>query len=718
MSTFLVRKNGSGTHTTIQSAIYDAVAGDTINIEAGTFYENLEITKNIILQGAGKDQTIIRGKFANDTMTGGTWFAGDSVITVSSNEVAQRGKAITGSNITSGSRITEIIGSNQLRLSLPTVTTGNFTKTVAAYQTVAFSVSPTSGTFKLNYKGTDTANINWNDSAATIQTKLRAISGLSTVLVTGTIASKLLTITFDSVALPVAALTVSANALAPSVGVTVTLIDALVAGSSTVVLPNTTSVAVGQKVEGVGVNAVITALNTTTKTITLSSPITQTGSGILLSFRVARSNVSITQVTNPSSSSGPASIMVSGVTDGLEIRNLAAVGFDGTVGQEASALFFTAGTAPGHTNFIIDNCRFTADGDSAVMCGANPHLSNGVFQNCLIDGKTFVGDEPADVPSFSTYVSNAVVKSIGASSSVLTFSDMRGIIMGRTCTSTAFTGSASVTAINGNDVTINKVVAASVDSTIACTFTLTAYAVPNCARNLFYVGQNTTPCNTQNITFKNNVVKGQTGAAIAASGSKSMFNSAVTIESVGGLIENNVIDGIFGAGDPNPLAANWAIRSRQAGGMVVRNNTNMISGGRANSGFLVLADFGLNLGSNASVSEDLVSNSQTSSGAPVKVKMSKALVKQFSKVDSSPTFSNESNWRLVSYVFKKKTSSQRIVLGFRDFLAEKSYNLKSGMASGDEFELVKIIISTPARQLISIKRSEIASPSSYDFILK
>lgn len=718
MSTFLVRKNGSGTHTTIQSAIYDASAGDTVSVEAGTFYENLEITKNIILEGAGKDQTIIRGKLANDTITGGTWFAGDSVITVDSNAVAQRGKSITGTNITSGSRITEVIGSNQLRLSLPTVTTGNFTKTVAAYQTVAFSVAPTSGTFKLNYKGVDTAAINWNDTASTIQTKLRAISGLATVVVTGTISGKLLTVAFDGVTTPVAALTVSANALAPSVGVTVTLIEALVSGSSTIVLPNTTSVAVGQKVEGTGVNATITALNTTTRTITLSSPITQTGSGILLSFRLARSNVSITQVTNPSSSSGPASIMISGITDGVQIKNLAAVGFDGTVGQEASALFFTAGTAPGHTNFLIDNCRFTADGDSAVMCGANPHLSNGVFQNCLIDGKTFTGSEPADVPSFSTYTSSAVVKSVGASSSVITFSDMRGIIIGRTCTSTAFTGSASVTAISGNDVTINKVVTASVDSTIACTFTLTAYAIPNCARNLFYVGQNTTPCNTQNITFKNNVVKGQTGALISSSGSKSMFNSAVTIESVGGLIENNVIDGIVGAGDPNPLAANWAIRSRQAGGMIVRNNTNLISGGRANSGFLVLTDFGLNLGTNTSVSEDLVSNNQTNSGDPVKVKMSKALVKQFSKVQANPIFSDESNWKLVSYIFKKTTSGQRISVSFRDFAAEKAYSLKPGMVSGDQFQLIKIIVSNPGRDLLVIKRSEIASPSNYDFTLK
>lgn len=70
-------------------------------------------------------------------------------------------------------------------------------------QTVAFAGTPASGTFKLQYTdylgdSTKTATLNWNDSAATIQAALRAISGCEGVVVTGSIAAGL-TITFSGV---------------------------------------------------------------------------------------------------------------------------------------------------------------------------------------------------------------------------------------------------------------------------------------------------------------------------------------------------------------------------------------------------------------------------------------------------------------------------------------------------------------------------------------
>jgi hypothetical protein len=712
MSIFYVRKNGSGTHTTIQSAIYAAVNGDTIDVGEGTFYENVEMMgKNLTLQGAGKDKTIIQGKVANDTMVS-SWFAGDSILTTSSTAAAIVGKTVSGSGVTT-CRIAEVISGTQFRLDVATPTTGNYTKTVAAYQTIAFSVAPTSGTFKLRYNGVDTAAINWNDSAATIQARLRAVSGLSTVVVSGTIASKLLTIEFIGVTTPVLALSVSSSTLAPSVVITPTLIEALVQGSSTVFLPNATSVVIGHKVEGTGVDATITGWNATTRIMTLSSPITQTGSGIVLSFRLPRTNVTVTQTTNPSNSSGPASVMVTGSSNGLVIKNIWLKGFENSsTGQEAAALFFTAGTSPGHTNFLIDNCRITADGDCAVLCGSNPYLDGGVFQNCLIDGKTFTGSEPAEVPSFSSYSANAVVKSIGASSSVFTFSDMRGVIVGRGFTSPAFSGSATITAISGNDVTINKVSTSSVDSTVSCAFTLTAYQVPNVARNLFYIGQNTSPCNTKNITFKNNVVNGQTGAVISATGSKAMFNSAVTIESVGGLVENNIIDGNFGAG-VNPLLSNFAIRCRQSG-IVVQNNTNKTSGGRDNSGFLVQLGTSTN---NITLSLLMVQNTQPVSGQTLSFQMDKEQVKTISKVASDAFYSDPSNWHMVSFVYKNGSNNKRLTPSFKSFEDTKVSKLRYGMMSGDVMQLHKIIISKSNRQHLVIKRSEIDGASAFDFTL-
>lgn len=58
------------------------------------------------------------------------------------------------------------------------------------YQIFFFSDIAASGTFILSYNGINTIPINWNDSAATIQTDLRAISGLGSVVVTGSIANQ------------------------------------------------------------------------------------------------------------------------------------------------------------------------------------------------------------------------------------------------------------------------------------------------------------------------------------------------------------------------------------------------------------------------------------------------------------------------------------------------------------------------------------------------
>jgi hypothetical protein len=619
MAIFYVRKNGSGTHTDIQSAIYGAANGDTIDIGEGTFNENVELLgKSLTLKGAGRDKTTIQGKSTNDSFAGCSYYGGESVVTRSSTTGLIVGKSVSG--LTANTRISGIISATQFQTSLATPTTGNITKT----------------------------GVTWTS------------------------------------------------------------------GSSTITLPSTTAVVVGMKVEGAGVAAFVSAYNATSRVVTLSAPTTQSGAADSLLFRKSNVNVTVTQITSPSNSSGPASIMVTGISDGLVIKDLRAIGFEGSiVGQEAAALFFTAGTSPGHTNFLVENCWLTANGDCAVLCGSNPYLSNGVFQNCLIDGKTFQGSEPADVPSFSTYISPAVVSSIGASSSVLTFADMRGIIIGRTMTSVgSLPSAATVTAISGNSVTVNKVATASLGATIDCTFTLTAYAVPNCARNLFYIGQNTSPCNTSNITFKNNVVNGQSGALISATGSKNMFNSAVTIESVGGLIENNIIDGIFGAGE-NTLLANFAIRCRQSG-MVVQNNVNKTSGGRGNSGFYVPLGTSIN---NTVVNHALVEVSQSSSSSSVEVVMEKSLLMSLPKVSSNANFSSDASWYMVSYVFKHNSSSRRIVVSFKNLQSTKRTNLKANMAIGDRFELHKIIIAKPSRNCLVIKRSEISDASSFDFDL-
>lgn len=67
------------------------------------------------------------------------------------------------------------------------------------YQILYFSDIAASGSFKLSYNGTSTPTIQWNDTAATIQGFLRAISGLGSVVVTGSIANQNIMIWMDQV---------------------------------------------------------------------------------------------------------------------------------------------------------------------------------------------------------------------------------------------------------------------------------------------------------------------------------------------------------------------------------------------------------------------------------------------------------------------------------------------------------------------------------------
>lgn len=78
-----------------------------------------------------------------------------------------------------------------------------------------------SGVFKFNYNNVASANINWNDSVGTIQSKVRSITGLAAAVVTGSIASQTLTIALN-VDSALSLLTVTDNTLATSGPVAIT----------------------------------------------------------------------------------------------------------------------------------------------------------------------------------------------------------------------------------------------------------------------------------------------------------------------------------------------------------------------------------------------------------------------------------------------------------------------------------------------------------------
>lgn len=93
---------------------------------------------------------------------------------------------------------------------------------VSAVQTLTLSGVAASGAFELVFSEGTTASINWNDSASVIQTKVQAVTGLSNVTVTGSIASESLVVTFTGLYGPQTLITVASNTLATagSTGIT------------------------------------------------------------------------------------------------------------------------------------------------------------------------------------------------------------------------------------------------------------------------------------------------------------------------------------------------------------------------------------------------------------------------------------------------------------------------------------------------------------------
>lgn len=618
MATYYVRKNGSGTHTTIQSAIYDAVNGDTIDIGEGTFNENIDLHKSLVLKGAGKDVTIIQGKLANDSFPGCSWYAGESVVNTTSTVGMVRGRLVTGAS--AGSRIHEINSSTQLTLSLPTSASGVISK----------------------------AGCTW------------------------------------------------------------------VSGVSSITLPSATSVVVGMKVEAAGIAATVLAYNATTRVVSLSASTTASGTNATIVFRPFRSNNTLTQTAHFSGSTFVATVQVMPVaTSGLQIKDMTINGFDGYTNSEAGAIAFNSPSSGIHQNWLIDGCKVVAYGDQAICSAPNLKSDGGTIQNCEFDGKTFTGLEPADIPGFSTFTTKGVITSKTQTMYSISFADMRGITNGSTYSipSLPFSGTLGPLLENGFTQAGSPNVA--VGTEVDVTFTNVQYKIDNAARQLVVIGNSGSVTQCLNTTFKNNLVKGQTGALISASGSKNMFNAAVTIDTVGGLIEGNTLDGIYGAGE-NTLASNFAIRSRGAG-VIVQNNVCRTTGGRSTSGFYVPNGTSTN---NVFVSKMMVNPAQPTTGAPVQMEIEKTDVKSISKVSSDPVFSDEANWKFVVCVYKHKDSSKRLVTAFRDFAAQKEMKLKANMLPGEEYQLHKMIITKADRSMLVIKRSEISNASSYDFVLK
>lgn len=117
-------------------------------------------------------------------------------------------------NINGLSTLVQQIDSNTL------VTNSGFSN--GQVQVLTLSAVAASGTFEINYNGNNSAAINWNDDLTTIQNAARAITGLSSVVVTGSISSKTLTFTLTTIPDVLALIYVTNNSLMTSVPAAIT----------------------------------------------------------------------------------------------------------------------------------------------------------------------------------------------------------------------------------------------------------------------------------------------------------------------------------------------------------------------------------------------------------------------------------------------------------------------------------------------------------------
>lgn len=534
MTTYYVRKDGSGTHTTIQGAIASAVSGDIIDVGPGVF-DNIDFYKNgITIIGAGKDQTEIKGVTQSNVSKSSTWGLGVTTINIAAGTSGfLPGHVITGTGIPANTRILQ--------------------------------VNPTS----------------------------------------------------------------------------------------------------------IVISAATTAARTTATTLTMAgidSAVRWRGLGNTLK------NVKVTAIQGRASKASDA---------GAILFREAALG------------------AVAANTYWVENCEITAMGDSAIMCIASG-VGGGTIKNCVINGQTFVGSQPAQVHAFSQLVVNNV--NILTSTTIEIPSDnLVDVTVGSPLL--AVTGlvatSTTVSAINGNVLTLNKALLGGVGTTVNLVFSNIQFNIPNVARQLVVFQ----PTNTA-VQFLDNTVNGVTGGGIS-------YNIAVTVDPANSVITGNTFNGEFKYG--------YALRVRGAGSTVL-NNTNMAIPPNGNAGYWIGPSgsevVGMNIGTNISVEGALVVPAQASAGSPMVMSMESALVKAMPAVAADPVFSDEANWNLVSYVWKHVGSSKRIVSSFKDFSGEKTISLKSGMNSGDQYELVKIIISKADRTLKVVKRSAIPNASSFDFTLK
>ena len=369
--------------------------------------------------------------------------------------------------------------------------------------------------------------------------------------------------------------------------------------------------------------------------------------------------------------------------------NASAIYIGASVGNQGASKV----TGTSSTGFSISDCEFVAVGDYAMLSDANAAVGNGSVTNCLFSGKTFSGVNPV-----AGNVRQGVVFQ-GVNLPITFTGNKLDMVCGGMTTGGVYSGNQIATIdAYGSVVTGNQFKGKAVNPSGAY-FNMTGLALR--MRN-------------GSATVSSNVIKGFNGLVTGGYLILPTYTNLVgkTIP-VGEVVTASsryfkcTAEHLY-ATDKHPVtgassAAHWNELTGDTAALLIAN-------GKAN--------YQANSGTNITVTTGLVSASQPSAGQSVATNLDKAQLKLVPKVSSSVAFADESTWELVSCIFKKAGSSQRIVMSFRDFSAQKLGKLKAGMSGGDNFQLHKIIISKSDRTLLVITRSDISEVSDNDFALK
>jgi hypothetical protein len=369
-----------------------------------------------------------------------------------------------------------------------------------------------------------------------------------------------------------------------------------------------------------------------------------TGTGIptnIGAIRIVQVNEDSIVMSANASTSGTANVTMAQVNDagvrmrsnGPVIKDLKIIGFDGAApNAEIPALYFrnTGLGAAACTNFLVENCEIEAKGESALVSDFAVGVGNGEIRNCLITGKTFVGEFPGIGDQFT---------------------------------------------------------------------------VPNVPRVLVFFGSSNQPMKLIGNTFEA-ITGGLTIDGLPS------FNIAVTVDAANSEIRDNIINGQHGTA--------FALRVRN-NTSIIEDNVNYSFPSRPNQGYLIGPTGeqvqGLNIGSNISIEIATVAASQDAPGAPLKITPNPSFIEMIPAISASEEFSDRSNWKLISYVYKHNQSNKRLVFSVAADSQERSLPLKEFMEAGETYELLKVIVSDAERKFLSVSRPGIPEANGSDFTL-